>query len=278
MQYPDWIWHNGAHQALGRSHHARDGARAALRLVGVRRHPQLRRRRTARRSSASPTTTRACSPRRRSTTWRCRTRSSRSTPRAAKCITRQRQHHRLPAPGRVPRPRRLRPVGGHADRRRGRDLEDGPVPGRRRARTGHRRLRVELAALRAEHDSRRRQGRRQLPVRPAGRARGAPPGLRRRHRAGLHRPAQRRRGREPVPGVRRRAAHHAGQRRAAQRHHPQHDHHAWRATPASKWSSATCRANTCTCATSSSCAAPRRKSRRSVRSTAARSAPASPGR
>ena len=66
----------------------------------------------------------------------------------------QRQHHRLPAPGRLPRPRRLRPVGGYAGRSRGRHLEDGPVPRRQRGRTGHRRLRVELAALRAEYAAR----------------------------------------------------------------------------------------------------------------------------
>ena len=160
---------------------------------------------------------------------------------------------------------------------RSRRWQMGAVPRRRRARTGHRRLRVELAALRAEHDSRGRQGRRQLSFRPADRARGAPPRFRRRHRAGVDRPAQRRRGREPVPGLRRRAAHHAGQRGAAQRHHPQHADHAGARRTASKWSSATCRANTCTCATSCSCAARPRKSRRSARSTASRSAPASPG-
>ena len=52
----------------------------------------------------------------------------------------------------------------------------------------------------------------------------------------------------------------------------------WRATPASKSSSATFRANTCICATNCSCAARPRRSRRSARSTASRSAPASPGR
>ncbi len=88
----------------------------------------------------------------------------------------------------------------------------------------------------------------------------------------------RRRGREPVPGVRRRAAHLAGERGAAQRPDPQHHHHPRRATTASKWSSAICRANTCTCAMSCSCAAPLRRSRRSVRSTAVRSAPASRAR
>ena len=40
------------HQAVGRSDHARDGACAALRFVGVRRHPQLRDAATGPRSSA----------------------------------------------------------------------------------------------------------------------------------------------------------------------------------------------------------------------------------
>jgi len=52
----------------------------------------------------------------------------------------------------------------------------------------------------------------------------------------------------------------------------------WRVRTASKWSNATSRANTCTCATSFSCAARRRKSRRSARSTASRSARASRAR
>ena len=52
----------------------------------------------------------------------------------------------------------------------------------------------------------------------------------------------------------------------------------WRKKPASKWSSATSRANICTCATNCSCAAPPPRSRRSARSTASRSAPANPGR
>jgi branched-chain amino acid aminotransferase len=51
------------------------------------------------------------------------------------------------------------------DRRRGRHLEDGRLPRRGGAGTRHRRLRVELAAFRTEHHSRRRQGRRQLSLR-----------------------------------------------------------------------------------------------------------------
>ena len=70
--------------------------------------------------------------------------------------------------------------------------------------------------------------------RTAGRARGAAARLRRRHRARLDRPAQRRRRREPVPGLRRRPAHDADQRGAAERHHPQHASSRWRATPASQ--------------------------------------------
>jgi branched-chain amino acid aminotransferase len=50
-------------------------------------------------------------------------------------------------------------------------MEDGPIPRRERAGERHRRLRVELAALRAEHDSRRRESRRQLFVGTVGRAR-----------------------------------------------------------------------------------------------------------
>jgi branched-chain amino acid aminotransferase len=78
----------------------------------------------------------------------------------------------LPAPGRIPLARRLWIVGRHADRCRRVRVGNGTVP----------RPTDVIAAgidacvsswqrLRAEHHSRRCQGRRQLPVRPAGRAR-----------------------------------------------------------------------------------------------------------
>ena len=125
MQLPRMDLAQRRDQALGRRHHARHVARAALRLVGVRGHPQLRDAATARRSSASPTTPGACSPRRRSTTWRSRTRSTSINAACRDGAQGERPRQGLPAPGRVPRPRRLRPVGRHADRRRGRGLADG---------------------------------------------------------------------------------------------------------------------------------------------------------
>ena len=144
-----------------------------------------------------------------STTWCCRIRVDELAAACREVIKQERAGRSLPAPGGLPRPGRLRPLRGNPDRRRRGGLADGSVPRAGGAGERHRRLRVELAALRAEHHPGRRQGRRQLPLRPADRTRSASPRLRRRHRAGLHRPAQRRRRREPVPGVRRRAAHHA---------------------------------------------------------------------
>ena len=97
----------------------------------------------------------------------------------------------------APHPWRLRDHVGDVRRRAdmGRNCPGAGWRGaarRRRAGGRHRCLRVELAALRAQHDSCRREGRRQLPVRATRRTRGAAPGIRRRHRTvGRGRPAHR---------------------------------------------------------------------------------------
>ena len=90
---------------------------------------------------------------------------------------------RVPAPGRVSRLRRNRRRAEDRSARRSRDrrLGMGQVSRRGRGRR-RRRVRVVVAARRAEHDSRHGQGRRQLSVEPAHRPRGQASRIRRRHR------------------------------------------------------------------------------------------------
>ena len=83
----------------------------------------------------------------------------------------------------------------------------GRLSRRRGSGERHRRLRVVVAAARAEHDPDARQGCRQLPVEPADQHGSEASRLRGRHRPERRRHGERRRRREPVPDPRRRHLH-----------------------------------------------------------------------
>ena len=108
---------------------------------------------------------------------------------------------RVPAPGRVQGLRRDRRVAQERSADGSGDCRVGMGQVSRQRERGSRRRRVRLLveSRGAEHHSGAGQGGRQLPLEPAHRRGGAPPRLRRRHRAcaGWH--GERRRGREPLP-------------------------------------------------------------------------------
>ena len=157
-------------------------------------------------------------------------------------------------------------------------VEMGRLPRQREPGAGRRRLRVLVAADRAQHHADPGQGRRQLPVQPADQHGGAAPRLCRGHRGGHRRHAERGRRREPVPGAQGRAR---TRRPWAPRSSPASPATAssrWRATSASRCASSRCRARRCTSPTRPSSPAPPARSRRSARSTASPSAPGSAAR
>ena len=99
------------------------------------------------------------------------------------------------------------PKNPAARRYGGRRVRMGRLSRCRRARERHRRLRVVVAAARAEHDSGVGQGGRQLPVEPAHQHGSKATGVCRGHRPQHRRYGQRRCRREPVPDSRRRDLH-----------------------------------------------------------------------
>ena len=199
-----FIWHEGTPGALGTGHRARAEPRAALRLVGIRRHPRLpdaarRRRLQAHGPHAPPVRLGEDLPHQDPLLARAdqRRRAARSCARTG-C--------RAPTSGRSRFAATARSAsrGTSTSRERvGRGLGMGHVPRRRRARARRRCLRLVLAARRAQHGAGAREGRRQLSVeRARRRSRRAASASPRASRLSVRRLRERGRGRESVPRAR----------------------------------------------------------------------------